>query len=551
MKREIGKVSATEKVPNTVDYFHFWTDRDVILKPFDVIVVDQIKDSLTFAVVEEINHVTDTPSFLSAYVGSDFGNIDVETFSDRLGFNYIKASVTGNTKSIFNPVIDGKKVRLATADEVKQAYGLDEIKNPVCAGYFQMYSEIGAEEKVIVPVNIDRKDLIGPEAAHLNIAGISGLATKTSYAAFLIKNLQDVYKSKKEDDKVSYIVFNVKGQDLLHLDEPSKDKKLEEQKDIYKELNIEPTPLENVNYLYPYSKLNKKLNAQTECDKTTLKKQFDNKIAKTFAFTYEDSRELIELFYSSVEDTTGTMESILQVVEENDAFNLADWDSFRTVLHERMQAGGSRGKEIPVASWRKFSRLISKNINNNIFRPNLSDGVDLFTVIQEISSGQITVIDISHLNESIQSFVFGVVLKAVNRLRSGDSDHEHKNTPKKVVIFMDELNKYASKDIPKNSPILREILDVTERGRSLGIVLFGAEQFKSSIHDRVTGNCANNVFGRSNSVELSTRGYSYINRTIKSLLTRLSKGELVLQSPKFRQMMKINFPFPSYHQPKD
>ena len=116
---------------------------------------------------------------------------------------------------------------------------------------------------------------------------------------------------------------------------------------------------------------------------------------------------------------------------------------------------------------------------------------------------------------------------------------------------MDELNKYASKDTPKNSPILREILDVTERGRSLGIVLFGAEQFKSSIHDRVTGNCANNVFGRSNSVELSTRGYSYINRTIKSLLTRLSKGELVLQSPKFRQMMKINFPFPSYHQPKD
>ena len=27
------------------------------------------------------------------------------------------------------------------------------------------------------------------------------------------------------------------------------------------------------------------------------------------------------------------------------------------------------------------------------------------------------------------------------------------------------------------------------------------------------------------------------------MLTRLSKGELVLHSPKFRQMMKINFPF--------
>ena len=37
MKREIGKVSATEKNPNTVDHFHFWTDRHVILKPFDVV----------------------------------------------------------------------------------------------------------------------------------------------------------------------------------------------------------------------------------------------------------------------------------------------------------------------------------------------------------------------------------------------------------------------------------------------------------------------------------------------------------------------------------
>ena len=87
------------------------------------------------------------------------------------------------------------------------------------------------------------------------------------------------------------------------------------------------------------------------------------------------------------------------------------------------------------------------------------------------SKKEVYVIDISNLNESIQAFVYGVVLKAVNRLRSGESDFENKNSPNRVVIFMDELNKYASKDTPKNSPILKEILDVTERGRSLGMVL--------------------------------------------------------------------------------
>ena len=35
---------------------------------------------------------------------------------------------------------------------------------------------------------------------------------------------------------------------------------------------------------------------------------------------------------------------------------------------------------------------------------------------------------------------------------------------------MDELNKYASKDTPKNSPILKEILDVTD-AEDLGNVL--------------------------------------------------------------------------------
>ena len=42
---------------------------------------------------------------------------------------------------------------------------------------------------------------------------------------------------------------------------------------------------------------------------------------------------------------------------------------------------------------------------------------------------------------------------------------------RKIVIFIDELNKYASTDTPKNSPILHQILDIVERGRSLGLFL--------------------------------------------------------------------------------
>jgi hypothetical protein len=49
------------------------------------------------------------------------------------------------------------------------------------------------EDKITVPVHFNSHFLIGPEGAHLNISGISGLASKTSYAMFLLKAIQEQY----------------------------------------------------------------------------------------------------------------------------------------------------------------------------------------------------------------------------------------------------------------------------------------------------------------------------------------------------------------------
>jgi len=75
--------------------------------------------------------------------------------------------------------------------------------------------------------------------------------------------------------------------------------------------------------------------------------------------------------------------------------------------------------------------------------------------------------------------------------------------------------------VPKNSPILKQILDITERGRSLGIVLFSAEQFKRAIYDRVKGNCSTHAYGRTNAIEISKKGYRFIPGVYKNMMTRL------------------------------
>jgi len=55
MAKVIGKVSATEKSPSTIDEFYFWTDKQQILSPFDIVKVNHEENSTTYGVVEEIN----------------------------------------------------------------------------------------------------------------------------------------------------------------------------------------------------------------------------------------------------------------------------------------------------------------------------------------------------------------------------------------------------------------------------------------------------------------------------------------------------------------
>ena len=121
-KKIIGKVSATEKSPSTIDDFYFWTDKKQILSPFDIIKVEHENDSVTYGVIEEINHVTDAPSHFTNYISSDFGDTSPNIGNmNRLGMNYVKARVICNTDNIYTPVLDGIQVALCDENDIRVA----------------------------------------------------------------------------------------------------------------------------------------------------------------------------------------------------------------------------------------------------------------------------------------------------------------------------------------------------------------------------------------------------------------------------------------------
>lgn len=545
----IGKIIATEKQPSTIEEFTFWTKKDLKLKPFDVVVVEHVENSKTYGVVEEISHMTDSPSALAGYISSDFGDVEASAYTERIGMNYVKCKVVGNDNNIFIPVQEGRKVFLATEEQIMDALGLDDVKNPLPAGYMEMYD---GENKQTLPVHFNSHFLIGPEGAHLNISGISGLASKTSYAMFLMKATQDVM-SKRENESVAFIMMNVKGTDLLKIDQMNeRQNELDEIRPVYEKLGLEMKPFQQVKYFYPYSK---DYTAYTYEKEEVIKNRMNagNAFQYKYLFENDEDKECLDLLFANVDDPNDTIESIINFIISNGGNfkGVESWDDFKTALYQQTQSdtASKAGKEISVMSWRKFYRLFNKSFQKSrqMFTEKLGKGsVRLRDEIGKIQKNDVMVIDVAKMDEESQGFVFGDVMRAVYNLKLGSSERKEEDIPDRIVIFIDELNKYASNDVPKSSPILRQLLDITERGRSLGIVLFGAEQFVSDIHKRVKGNCATQAFGRTNAIEITKEDFRFVPSVYKTMLTRQKQGEYIIQNPVFRSMLNIKFPKPIY-----
>lgn len=562
----IGRVLATEKNPTTIDNFTFWTDPELILNPFDIVKVQHVNNSFSYGVIEDIAHITDAASFLTNFISSDFGDVNAEENTLRVGMNYVTAKVVCNTENIYIPLQSNAKVMLATAEEINYSLGLNDIRNPLVCGYLEMYEGTKGCEKVTLPVNLNSKFIIGPEGAHLNISGISGLASKTSYAMFLLKAIQDSYMKKdpqnEDEDSVAFVLFNVKGKDLLAIDQLNdfSDERNPEQarKDTfakYEKLGLAAEPFKNVQYYYPYS-IPKTRHWNTYMTPEEVEDNIKKKKAKKYKYIYKYDKENLDLMFANIDDSTQTMESIISYIMSGQGkFNqVSDWQEFLEAVKEKCSTETSgKDKEIPVASWRKFYRIINKSITDNkIFARDIREDegeTRIGDALKYIKKNEVHVIDIAKLSEDKQAYVFGDAIRTIYDLQLGQyAGEEGVNPPSRVVIFIDELNKYASKETPKNSPILRQVLDVAERGRSLGVVLFAAEQFRSAIHDRVTGNCSTHAYGRTNSIEVTKSDYKSIPSVYKTMMTRLKQGEYIIQNPIFRSLLNIKFPKPIYKQ---
>ena len=547
LSQEIGKTSATDRDPNTSDKFIFWLAPGVIVNPFDIVEVEQVSHegtSKTYGLVTILEHRTDSPTHLANYISSNFGELTEDPNTPRQGTTVAHVNVLSNDKQIYMPVKSEKIVRFANEEGIQVALGINTMnqKDRIPAGLIKMSNGVAAV------AYIDRRYVIGPESAHVNISGISGLATKTSYAMFLIQSI--LQKTPEEEkSRIAVILLNVKHGDLLQIDQRREKYFSTEEMERWQALGLEPKPFPSdiVHYYLPRGRDGKRPNSFLEPPARSV-----------YAYDLETTADKLDLLFAQIPDAYFTLESIISEIKEGirnnepDFRNVHSWTNLLNgppLFDPQTRAAvrewrGIRGSSIGVFR-RHMRRMVQVGQSGIFVDSRASREKSLSDEMFKIKGGHVYVVDIARLQEHEQMLVFGDLLKSIYSLKADPPEDRQEPVPEKVIFFVDELNKYAP-DGPRPSPLTELVLEIAERGRSLGVILISAQQFMSAVHPRVTGNCATKVTGRSGSAEILAPDYRYLDNEIKANVTRLAQGELLLSHAVYRQPVKIIFPEPPY-----
>ncbi|MFL5595107.1 MAG: ATP-binding protein [Gemmatimonadaceae bacterium] len=552
MSEALGRVVATERKPNTPHEFHFWTAID---SPVGIGTIVRVEGAQPidgqipriYGIIVEGFSYTDLQSPMHDVLGHD-GSPSAAGFSatERAEIRLYTAAVLRQIpEEPLQPVPMGQ-VFLADEADVQVALRMDSyLRDGARTGIPVGVYRAGGTDAVIY---LDADFLLGPEAAHLNITGVSGLATKTSAVEWMLASLFKHFPEEK--GSIAAVAFNVKGPDLCYLDQPGRVEASDEV--LYDKLGVEAKPFASVEYFAPYTA--KGLTLNTFRNNEAL---LDNVTPLTWGL-----REVLQFaeVLLNKDDVDAKADALIDFIKENivdkefrdpvltkthKVQSFADLDAwFRDVLQGMEKRDGESWRTHHVATIRKVRNRLS-NISTRCAGLVTDSGAVSDLPFGSFVDRTVYVVDVANLEEDAQDLIFArIVSKLREHLERRDLGVKH------LVVFVDELNKYAPGD-GADTYVRKMLLDIAERGRYLGLVLFSAQQFRSQVHRRVVGNSGTALFGRMDPDELSTPGYAVLSPATRTKLATLEKGQLMIRHPHFTQPIFVRFPRPAVMQGRE
>jgi DNA helicase HerA-like ATPase len=437
-------------------------------------------------------------------------------------------------------------------DEVVRASGAERDE----ALYFDTMEEklVAGVARDSLPIYIDLSFLDGRRGAHLNISGISGVATKTTYASFLLFGLFHSQVLGNEAANTKALIFNVKGEDLLFLDKPN-ERLTDADRSDYAALGLPAGPFESVGLWAPVKK-----GATVAVPDTGSRQQG----VTSYFWTVRDivrDRLLRFMFAEEGDERSQIADLVARVEQQLDrlgeeipdfpaSIRLPDATGTSTAVHSfddlcDLIAGHL---EDDTSNWRGYiapgtvsaflRRLDGARFHcGHLIRGRDAADVEAHSI--DWRANQVSVIDIHNLHDRAKRFVVGVVVKKLF-----EAKEQAGSARPLVFLVLDELNKYAPRE--GWSPLKEVLLDIAERGRSLGLILIGAQQTASEVERRVVSNSAIRVVGRLDTAEAERSEYGFLSPTARQRAAILKPGSMMLSQPQIPVPLQIRFPFPAW-----
>ena len=558
----VGRVLGSEHT--TTAEFRVVLEEEEYLQLDDLIVVrtevPKVGEVRTYGVITEAEAV-----YEGAQYESDTHRIAELGIMPAAKVRTARVAVTRVDPEVWVSADPGEEVARATGEERRKALYADEMERPLPIG-------LGRDG---APVHVDLDFFDGRKGGHMSISGISGVATKTSFALFFLRMLTsapEVVGSGAANLRV--LVFNVKGEDLLWLDRPNRLFDAHEgAREAWSALGVGPAPFPSVRFWAPPRRQSGDVVVPDTGGR------FEG--VEVFSWTPRAfiDQDLLEFCFTDASDAKNQIPFIRERVQ----LQLKRWavgvDGMpgAVALRDPAQApdghAWSRDDRIPatqadvvIADLPSLVRALEIHLEPDdgseadpawtarvmpgtvaaFLRRLHAASARLGHLIRadadrriDRGAANVTVVAIQSLHEQAQRFVVGALLR--------ETFKEKEDTGQRLplsVIVLDELNKYAPRE--GTGPLKDMLIDIAQRGRSLGVLLVGAQQTASRVAPEVLENAAIRVTGRLDSAEAERAEYGWMLPSTRARARLLKPGTMVVSQPAIPVPLVVTFPFPPW-----
>jgi DNA helicase HerA-like ATPase len=552
--RGVGRVLGTQHT--TTREFRVVLDDDQYLQLDDLVVVGTdvpgAGEVKTYGVVTEAEAIYEGATF-----ESDTHRIAADGILPGAKVRSARVAVTRVDPELWVSPDPGGVARRATGLERQKALYTDEMGRPLAVG-------LGRDGE---PVFVDLDFFDGRKGGHMSISGISGVATKTSFALFFLRMLTakpEIVGAGATNMRV--LVFNVKGEDLLWLDKHNRFFD-ERAMAAWDRLGVKATPFESVAFWAPARARSGDVivpdiggrHEGVEAFAWTPREFIDEGLLRFLFTDASDFRNQIPFIEERVEsqlkrfavDVAGEPGAVVlrdpveghqpgdRITPRSGETVIRDLKSLATAVEEFVDPPDSD----PDLKWTgrvqpgtvsAFMRRLHAGVNRlgHLIRAGESRRIDR-------AAAQVTVVGIQSLHDLGQRFVVGALLAET----FSDKERSGQRYPLSVIV-LDELNKYAPRE--GQSPIKDMLVDIAQRGRSLGVLLVGAQQTASRVAQEVLENAAVRVAGRLDAAEAERSEYGWMLPSTRARARLLKPGTMVVSQPAIPIPLVVDFPFPPW-----